>query len=150
MRSIRADLFAWRTRALLTQNEGSVIGRSLWNMAREYELLRRLWAFGTAVVGFAMVAIYVSIIVGEGVHSLVDVLPWVTAMAAAAITAFAGAHIKDRRIARNLMVAAAAMFAVLGAVSILSIGIGFLLAAVLATVATTRFKEQSEVGSRNL
>ncbi len=41
------------------------------------------------------------------------------------------------------------MFAVLGAVSILSIGIGFLLAAVLATVATTRFKEQSEVGSRD-
>lgn len=118
-------------------------------MAREYELLRRPWAFGTAVVGFAMVAIYVAIIVGEGVHSLLDVLPWVTAMAAAAITAFAGAHIKDRRIARNLMVAAAVMFAVLGAVSILSIGIGFLLAAVLATVATSR-REQSEVGSRDL
>ena len=113
-------------------------------------MLRRSWAFGTAVVGFAMVAIYVSIIVAEGVHSLLDVLPWVTAMAAAAITAFAGAHIKESRIARNLMVAAAVMFAVLGAVSILSIGIGFLLAAVLTTVATTRFKEKSEVGSRDL
>lgn len=119
-------------------------------MAREYELLRRPWAFGTAVVGFAMVAIYVAIIMGEGVHSLLDVLPWVTAMAAAAITAFAGAYTKDPRIARNLMVAAVVMFAVLGAVSILSIGIGFLLAAVLATVATTRFKEQSEVDSRGL
>ena len=120
-----------------------MIGRSLQNMAREYEFLRRPWAFGTAVVGFAMVVIYVSIIVGEGVHSLLDVLPWVTAMAAAAITAFTGAHIKDRRMARNLMIAGAVMFAVLGAVSILSIGIGFLLAAVLATVATTRFKGQS-------
>lgn len=113
-------------------------------------MLRRPWAFGTAMIGFAMVAIYVAIIVGEGVDSLLDVLPWATLMAVAATTALAAAHIEDRRIARNLMVAAAVLFAVLGAVSILSIGIGFLLAAVLATVAATRFKEKSEVSSREL
>jgi hypothetical protein len=119
-------------------------------MAMESELLRRPWVFGTTVVGFAMVAIYLAIIVGEGVHSLLDVLPWVALMAVAAITAFAAAHIEDRRVARNLMVAAAVLFAVLGAVSILSIGIGFLLTAALATVSATRFKEQSEVISRDL
>ena len=31
-----------------------------------------------AVIGFAIVAIYVAIIVGEGVHSRLGVLPWVT------------------------------------------------------------------------
>lgn len=113
-------------------------------------MLQRPWAFSTAVIGFAMVAIYVAILVGEGVHSLLDVLPWATLMAVAAISALAAAHIEDRRIARNLMVAAAVLFAVLGAVSILSIGIGFLLAAVLATVAASRFTEKSEVNSREL
>jgi|GEM_PF-3193335 len=118
--------------------ERPVFGRSLWNMARESELLRRPWAFGTAVIGFAMLAIYVAIVVGEGVHSLLDVLPWATLMAVAAITAFAAAHIEDRRIARNMMVAAAVLFAVLGWASIFSIGLGFLLAAALATVAAIR------------
>lgn len=124
------------------------ISRSLANMARKSELLRRPWASGTAVVGLVMVAIYVAIIVGEGVHSLFDVLPWATLMAVGAITALAAAYIEDRRVARSLMVVTALLFAVLGAVSILSIGIGFLLTAVLATVAATRLEERAEVGSR--
>lgn len=130
--------------------DSSVLGVVSWNMARESEMLRRPWAFGAAVIGFTMVVIYVAAIVGEGVHSLLDVLPWATLMAVAAITALAAAHIEHRRIARNSMVAAAVLFAVLGAVSILSIGLGFLLAAVLATVAATRFNEKTEDSRREL
>jgi hypothetical protein len=44
----------------------------------------------------------------------------------------------DRRRARNLMVAAAVLFVLLGALSILSIGIGFLVPAVLAMMSVTQ------------
>lgn len=100
--------------------------------------IRRPWAFATAVLGVAMLAIYVTLIVAQGGVRLFEVLPWVLLMAIAAIAAFAAARIEDWRFARNVMVAAAILFAMLGVVSILSIGIGFLLTAALATIAAIR------------
>ncbi|CAN5165524.1 hypothetical protein BH18ACT5_BH18ACT5_04780 [soil metagenome] len=47
-------------------------------------------------------------------------------MAVPAVAALAAAHFENRRIASNLMIAAFTLFAVLGWVSILTIGIGFL------------------------
>ena len=107
-------------------------------MAGEFESLRRPWALGTAVVGFALVATYVTLILGEGTSSFLDVLPWATIMALPATAALASVYIKDRRIARNMLIAAAVIFALLGLISILSIGLGFLLAAGLATIAAVR------------
>jgi hypothetical protein len=59
-------------------------------------------------------------------------------MAIAAFAALAAAEMADRRRARNLMVAAAVLFVLLGALSILSIGIGFLVPAVLAMMSVTQ------------
>lgn len=63
--------------------------------------LRRPWAFRTAVLGFVMLVIYVTLIVGQGGVSLFDVLPWALLMAIAAIAAFVTAQIEDWRIART-------------------------------------------------
>jgi hypothetical protein len=107
-------------------------------MADESESFRHPWALGTAVVGFAMVAIYVALILGDGASSFLDALPWATLMALPAAAALAAAYVKDRRIARNMLVAAAVVFLGLGLISILSIGLGFLFAGGLATIAAVR------------
>jgi len=119
-------------------------------MAKEWKLFRRPWAVGTAVVGFAMLAIYIALIVTQGETSYLAVLPWATLMAIAAIIGLAAAHIEDRRTAGKMMVTVVVLYALLGAVSGFSIGIGFLLAAVLATVAAIRLKDNSEVRSREV
>jgi hypothetical protein len=97
------------------------------------------------VVGFAMLAAYLALIVAQGGVALIDVLPWAVLMLIAAIAALAAAQFEDRRIARNVMVAAAALFTLLGVASILGIGIGFLVAATLATVAAIRLSGTSRV-----
>lgn len=79
-----------------------------------------------------MLAVYVALIVAEGNNSFFEVFPWTLLMATAAVIAFASLHVADLRIARNLLVGAAALYGLIGAVSIFSIGLGFLLAAVLA------------------
>jgi hypothetical protein len=112
-------------------------------MAHESQSFRRPWALGTAVVGFAMVAMYVALILGDETSSFLDALPWATLMALPATAALASAYIKDRRIARNMLIAAAVIFTLLGLISILSIGIGFLLAGGLATIAAVRFEGKS-------
>ena len=40
------------------------VGRSVRPVAKESGLLHRPWAFGPAVLGFAMLAIYLTLIVG--------------------------------------------------------------------------------------
>lgn len=105
-------------------------------MAQEHHLPRRRpLALATAVLGFVMVAIYITVIAGEDGNSIAEVLPWAIPMAIAAFAAAGSAVTTDPRIARYAMVFAALVFALLGLVSILSIGIGFLLTAAVAVAA---------------
>jgi drug/metabolite transporter (DMT)-like permease len=85
-----------------------------------------------------MLATYVALIVAEGDNSFFDIFPWALLMAIAAVIAFSGALVEDRRMARNLLIAAAALYGVLGFVSIFTIGIGFLLAATAAAVGASK------------
>ena len=110
----------------------------LQKSVRASSTLRRPWAIATAVAGASMLAVYVTLIVAQGGDSFFEVLPWALLMVVATIGALASAHIEERRIARNATIAVAVLFALLGYVSISTIGVGFLLAAVLATVATVR------------
>lgn len=111
-------------------------------MAETPSLSRRPWATSAAILGFAMLAVYVTLIVAEGNNSLFEVLPWALLMAAGAVVAFASAHIADRRMARNLLLGATALFGVIGAVSLFSIGLGFLLAAAAAAVGAVRLSSE--------
>lgn len=116
--------------------------RSLRCITKESTFKGRPWSSGAAVAGFVMLAIYVVLIANQGDGSFLEVLPWAMLMGVAASAALVGAQIQNLRAARIAMVAAALLFALLGTVSILSIGIGFLLAAALAIVAATRLSKQ--------
>jgi hypothetical protein len=89
-----------------------------------------------------MLAVYVTLMVSEGNNSLFEVLPWALLMAVGAVVAFASAHAQDPRLARNLLLVATALFGVLGALSIFSIGLGFLLAAAAAAVGVLRLPSE--------
>jgi hypothetical protein len=105
-------------------------------------LLPSTWSYGSVVVGVIMLAIYATLIVVQKDHSFLEALPWAMLMAIAAGAAFVGGRMGNGRAARNMMVAAALLFALLGAASIFTIGVGFLVAAGLATVARTRLSRQ--------
>jgi hypothetical protein len=85
-----------------------------------------------------MLAIYVALIMSEAGNTLVDILPWALLMAFATAVAFASVFVPDSRIARNLLIGAAALFGVGGVLGILTIGIGFLLAAGAAAVGAAK------------
>ena len=102
----------------------------------------RKWATGAAILGFAMLALYVTLIVAEGGNSFWDVFPWALLIATAAVIAFASLHVRDPHIARNLLIGAAALYGVIGVVSILSIGFVFLLAAAAAAVGAARISKE--------
>lgn len=108
-------------------------------MAQEPSLGWRPWAVGAAVIGLAMVAAYIAIIFGlEDNNSLFVVSPWILAMAIPALGAFASVVIDDHRSARAVLIGSAVVFTTLGLVSILTIGLGFLVAAMLAGVGAAR------------
>jgi hypothetical protein len=84
-----------------------------------------------------MLAIYILAIAAQG-DEFSEMFPWAVAMAAAASAAVVANFIENERIARSSLFASALLFAVLGAASILSIGVGFVVAAILAVVAAIR------------
>lgn len=89
---------------------------------------RRPVALATTVLGFVMLAIYLTLIVNEN-GSIVEALPWALVMAIAPAAAAASILMGDPRSARRVMIFAVILFAVLGFLAILSIGIGFLVTA---------------------
>ena len=101
------------------------------------------WAVAAFVLGAGMVVAYVILIWSQGSTPLIDVVPWALLMTVPAIAVLVAAKSDDLRLARRLLLGAAAVFGLLGAVSILSIGLGFLLIAVIATVAAVRLKTTS-------
>ncbi len=111
-------------------------------MAESSELMKRPWATATAVLGFAMLAVYLTLIVSQGADGFFDVLPWVLLMATAAVVSFAAIRVEEERIARNLLIGAALLYGTIGAAGILTIGIGFLMTAGTAAIAVTRLPSE--------
>ena len=107
-------------------------------MPESSDLTKRPWATATAILGFAMLAVYLTLIVSQGGDAFFEILPWALLMTTAAFMSFAAIHVREERIARNLLVGAALLYGVIGAVAILSIGFGFLLTAATAVIAITR------------
>jgi hypothetical protein len=107
-------------------------------MAESAALRHRPWATGAAILGFVMLAVYVSLIISELGNSFWDILPWALLMAITAAIALTSVFVADRRMARNLLIGATVLFGLLGVVSILTIGLGFLLAAATAAVGASK------------
>lgn len=85
-----------------------------------------------------MLVVYVAVIMAEGNNSIAEIAPWALLMAIPTVLAFASLLVQDVRAARGLLIGAAALFGIVGALGILTIGIGFLLAAAAAVIAATR------------
>lgn len=103
---------------------------------------------GAAIVGFAMVAVYVTLIAAQGNTSWFEVLPWALPMATGSALAFASAQVVDRRMARNLLLGATAFFGVIGVLSLFSIGLGFVLAGAAAAVGAPRLSSEQGTETR--
>jgi hypothetical protein len=98
----------------------------------------RRWATSASLVGFGMLAIYLALVLSEGNDTISEVLPWVGLMAVAATLALVAARIHNVQSARMVLIGSAVMYFGIGAVSILTIGIGFIIAGVIAVVGVAR------------
>ena len=92
-----------------------------------------------------MLAVYVTLTVAQGNNSWFEVLPWVVAMATGSAVAFASAQVVDRRLARNLLLGAAALFGLIGVLGLFSIGLGFMLAAAAAAVGAAKLSSDQGI-----
>jgi hypothetical protein len=96
---------------------------------------RRALASAGALVAFAVTAVYVVAIGEEGDDTLWEVAPWAVAMLAGSGAAVFAATTGDDRQGRTSALVATVVLGALGLVSILSVGVGFLLAALLTALA---------------
>lgn len=106
------------------------------------------WASrGAGVVGLVSSVLYISIVLGQGDPSLVPLaLVYFAFMAGGGFVALF-ADRAAQRTARRLMWPAFAVFFVLGVLSILTIGVLFLIAAVLAIFSLSRGAPIKKAGS---
>jgi hypothetical protein len=86
-------------------------------------------------VSAAWTALYLVLIVREGDDTFGEIFPWVLVMLLGTAAALTAALARDSGVARRGAVAATVVLGVLGIVAIFSIGLGFLVAAVLAGLA---------------
>ncbi len=107
-------------------------------MTHALGLERRPWAIGAAALGFVMLAVYVALIATQDGGSFSEAMPWAMFMTIAPTGTIVASQVQDRRTAKILLIGSAVVWALLGLVSLLSIGIGFLIAAGAASVAAIR------------
>ena len=97
--------------------------------------IHRMAASASAVVAALTTVIYVAVIVQEGNNSFWAVFPWLMIMLIGTFVALASSLASGPRVGQSCAIAAAVILGVLGLVAIFSVGIGFILAAVLACLA---------------
>jgi hypothetical protein len=95
----------------------------------------RRWAVLAALVGFVIVAVYLTVMNSEGNNDIVEVAPWTLAMLTPAVLSSIASVTKADRRARAMLLGAAALYLAIGVLSIFSLGAGFLAAGALALFA---------------
>jgi hypothetical protein len=96
------------------------------------------WATSAAILGFALTAVYVVVILSEENNSFSETFPWALFMTTGAVLALTSTLVANRAVARGLLLAAATVFGIIGGLAIFSVGLGFLLAAVAAVIGSVR------------
>lgn len=97
--------------------------------------IHRMAASASAVVAALTTVLYVAVIVQEGNNSFWAVFPWLMIMLIGTFAAMASSLAPGPRVAQFYAIAAAVILGILGLVAIFSVGIGFIMAAVLAGLA---------------
>lgn len=98
----------------------------------------RRWAILSSALGLSTLVVYLTAISIQGSHSIWDVFPWAALMIVPAITTTYAAIFPEGRVAKHLLYGSAALYGLVGFLSILSVGLGFLVSGVLAVVAAGR------------
>lgn len=96
------------------------------------------WSWASTAVAVTTTAIYVAVIAGEGNNPFWDVLPWAMLMVIATGAVLVSALTDDPSLGRFSATAGAVLLGSLGVIAIFSVGVGFLLSAVLAGIAAAR------------
>ena len=104
---------------------------------------QRRWAALAAMVGFAMVAIYLTVMISEGNNDTSEVVPWALAMLLPSVLSLIAWNTDADRKARVLLLGAAALFLAIGVISIFSLGLGFLVAGFMALFAANELPRLS-------
>lgn len=93
----------------------------------------RIWALAAGGTGVAALAVYLTLIFGQG-DSLWAVFPWVALMTIPAVLALVAAFGERLATDRVLLLIAASIFGILGVLAALTIGVLFLIAGVAALI----------------
>lgn len=97
----------------------------------------RLWALAAAGTGLVSLAVYVTLIIGQG-DQLWDVFPWAALMVIPPLLSLIAAFGPSPNTDRTLLLIAAVISGIIGLLAALTIGVLFLIAAVLAAIAWSR------------
>ena len=101
-------------------------------------MAHRRWAIVSSGLGLATLAVYLTVIATREDDPLWEVFPWAVLMFVPAILSTYAAVFPEGRVAAHLLYGSAALYGLIGFVTIWSVGYGFLVAGVLAAVAATR------------
>ena len=99
---------------------------------------RRGWAWVSSGIGLFTTVLYVVVIVQEGDNRLGEILPWVAVMTAGVAAMVTSAVVDDARLGRAAAVTGVLILGAVGVLGILSIGTGFLIAALAGLVAAAQ------------
>jgi uncharacterized protein YqgC (DUF456 family) len=95
-------------------------------------------AGGSTAVAVLTTVVYVAVIQKEGNDPFWEVFPWVTIMLIGTFLALGSVLTRNPGVGRFSATAAAVILGLLGMVAIFSVGLGFIVAAVLALLAAVR------------
>ena len=98
----------------------------------------RAWSLAAAVTTVVTASVYLVVIVTEGNNSVWDVAPWAMLMVAGAAACVWSASSRTASVGRSLAIGAAVVLGATGLVAILSVGLGLVIAAILAGVAAAK------------
>lgn len=105
-----------------------------WRMASPRAAAPRLWAVASATAAALTTTSYVIVITHQGDDPFWDVLPWFVLMSIGTFAAMVPALVTDPKLRLLSSIVAAVLLGCVGVAAILSIGAGFILAALLAAV----------------
>jgi peptidoglycan/LPS O-acetylase OafA/YrhL len=98
----------------------------------------RPWPIASAIIGFATLALYLAVILGEGNNEWQTIAVVGLVIAAGAGAALGAALVPSARTARRLLRVSAVLLGALGLLAIFSIGLLLLVAAICSIVGISR------------
>jgi len=98
----------------------------------------RVWSLASTAAAVFTTAIYLIAITIEGNNSVWDVVPWAMLMVVGGAAALWSGLSRNAGVARSMAIGAAVVLGAVGAVAVFSVGLGLVLAAILAGVAALK------------